>query len=694
MASFVICCQQSGQCVITECTGNQFLCDQLYNQCISGGGFPQGPFNGESGSPCDFFTLPNGSGIPCDQLGACIYHDGSGNVTGCAQTNVAVCNASGGEFHIGQPCPTATEYDVRLFPVMSRVWPHHFSFSTAYHGLSTTLPVPSDFLYAACTPAPGVPCNVFRLHVFHDGPRCYTSKQMESVGRVYLDRRKSCFKNGAELPGLNETQCFLQGGEWRFNGLMYLTPALPICHTDSIPDVGCGKPTKLALALGKWKFVQTTPTPKCLNPDTSQELPYTTSQSCSQHGGIWVPDYRVKPPHWEAVHRTVTGASNAWQDAKYGRRALDMPGANEYDWMMLVPVERLQDLPPGCCGGGGCPDTYADCYGTPRTIPYCNETDAHTKFPFHDCFTEEIQCVTRDYDRPLPSPPYPPDSFERVSGAPYHNRAWGDGGPVHVPAGILGIVGHASTARNTFLQSYCAFGSIAGCPPGCIYDVQGGKNCLDMAENVTKRYQAKTGTTRYVWELDSEKRGWWVEYTTYVDAWFAQDMYWMGLVDYAFPQFCQRPQQRWNAWYSGKVIANYFGDVTDAEFKAFILEHDSGFGIEFEPLNAGCNDAILNAYNVPKSLSGSDGASFYPPPLTQAGCSGAGIMQPKPPCLQQGHAPSSWFMGAFGAICPENGVYHKTTRKRYTDPELETFATSQGWAKLYFSTMPPFVDIA
>lgn len=367
--------------------------------------------------------------------------------------------------------------------------------------------------------------------------------------------------------------------------------------------------------------------------------------------------------------------------ARHGLTIQDMQRANEYQWMTLTPVEPVQFYP-----------------WLPEQPPY--PPGAENNFLFEGPTTYEIPCVVNNSENP-PTPPVP-ESIRRA----YLNRIFKwqadeivaeetpsmfspsfiqDNRNVmpDVPRGARAIVAYSSKdPRPGYLPWYCQNNTYD--------DFWLGQTSLgSIIENLWRYYHGVTETRRVVWEQDPQQRGWGFAEFAFVHGWFTQECLWhyYGNDD---------PPPRWSAWYCGGVQVRITGggDVNDSAFRAWILSHDSGFGVLYEPRSAVCNDVLSGCVGQPNAL----GEHVFPDAQTQGSSSWippAG--QPSPtPCQQRGTVSRSfrWFDNSPCSHWnkgPHCGLYHEIKRKRFTAPDYTAFQEQFGWAKLAFSTTPPKV---
>ncbi len=334
----------------------------------------------------------------------------------------------------------------------------------------------------------------------------------------------------------------------------------------------------------------------------------------------------------------------------------DLPWAGAYRHCFLIPVDRLEDW-------------WSEATHGPAPYP----ADAHNKFPLNDCQTYEIPC------------------FPRTS--PFRYRSLGSQMFPNVARGLRGIVSFSSDpAQHGFLPVY-AGGGQCGTP-----------NYTGMDENTWRLYRGQTHSKRYVWQTDPLQRGWFVEYTAYKKAWYAQDA--------DFEWFCNEyanigdPDScmfRWNAWYHIEIRAHFHprADLDDPDFRAWVLSHEAGFGGIVTPRHAHCNDVLRQCG---AGLGKAMGDNIWPPQACQEVVSAqVGDEVKYPPCMHEDGAPSWWYLPDFvskhvksplnefiGAY-PELGLYHETKFVRRLDPDGGQTETVYGWAILAFQTNMPWL---
>lgn len=366
--------------------------------------------------------------------------------------------------------------------------------------------------------------------------------------------------------------------------------------------------------------------------------------------------------------------------ARHGLTIQDMPRANEYQWMTITPVEPVEAYP----------------YLPDSQPPY--PPGAHNNFLFEGPGTYEIPCVLNNSQNP-PIPPVP-DAARRL----YLNRIfkW-EADEIHaqelpsrfsdahlqlnrqlvpdVPRGARAIVAYSSRdPRPGYLPWYCRQNTYD--------DYWLGQTSLgSIIENLWRVYHGVTETKRHVWNEDPLNRGWGFAEYAFVHGWFTQECQWHYFGDDPEPP-------RWSAWYAGGVQIRITGggDVDDPAFRAWILSHDNGFGVLFEPRYAECNDVLTGCVGQQKAL----GEHVFPDHATQVSSAwtpqgGAPIPTP---CQQRGLDSRSfrWFDTSPCAEwnkAPHCGLYHQIKRTRFTTPDYTQSQEQYGWAKLAFSTTPP-----
>lgn len=640
----------------------------------------------------------------------------------CVVTWVGDCRAQSGGTNQTFPlftwslltCPTAPNMlSMAFYPVKHRAFPHRLSFSINVRGgpgggaaRGWTRNVPSDICnlqrgcnrWTDCLNGSGGQWQHTYAQALVD-PQCWCSCQRTMVFREFALCCDPADYDGWGIPHLTR-RVRLPDGRW--NGRLYMDPCMWLPKIDD-PET-CGKATKLDLYLGYWSTMlspATTGMPECRD-SAGNLLPYSTQSDCTAHGGIWRINFYARPPRWHGMMRAKDQPSGGavWLTERQMVHVPNMPGANEYDWAMLLPVPPWQ-----------------------QGAPYPQGADQ--LFPVKDAKTLEIPCMTRDY-LGGGGDPYVNRSFKQPAGFYPTGSPFIDTNAVSVPAGITGIVGHSPTPINAYVGAYCAGtdGPWATCPPssgaGCFYNM-----CGDAAESIYRKHFGTSAPLRLEWTADPQNRGWWIDYVTHVWWWFAQDGQWLAPHKTQIaPQIgigtCYRPveQARWNADYFGKTIATYpAAAAKDSGFVAWVLTHDSGFGLEFQPRynQDKCCDAFVG-YDLdapiprrgpqpapsgqPYYHSTAMGDTIFPPAAMQDSCfgpppPGGPALSEYPPCQSLVGKYSYWYRPALGAPYPHQGLYHETVRKRFTSPASGFhYTTEYGWARLLFSTGTPVLTAA
>lgn len=629
-----------------------------HGNCLAMGGEPFGAMGNYEpvGGACEAAMQGYPPGIQPCMVGACNYQVTQGDpATACINLSYYYCKR---QLYAPTHYPyglcqvfTPLNTTIKAFPVFERGFPYRLEFAMATWGFehlccnNSGLCIPST--QEACQSTGGT-WGLYPMHRergFAYDWRSNTNHRTinepaAQMGRIYLDRRKRCrMPDGTYNPTLTtQVECETFQGEWLWDGIPYLSPAANLV---SVFFGGCSATFK--------------------NVYFSQQGFWWPDKAPISPGGIY-----LAPPKWSGQIRFASGSAPLEVPDYYlnARYAQDYPFANTYQWMVLLPVEPLDAFDPSCCTQ------------QPHCVPYCNEPNAPNEFPFNDSFTYEIPCYTRDHTQ-VGAPPY------FVAGTPYRNRSFGDGLTVpDVPAGVKGIVAYSpGDAKHGYLYSYCDEPG-AGCPQN--YDCDD-LRCVDLWENIYRKYGGVTSVKTYEWastpdpDNDPDRQKWSVTYYAEIWAWFVQDSNWTLATNLSVVPF------RWNAWYEGVVEAKIVGDVSNQAFASWIMTHDSGYGVEFGPRYTRCNDVL-------KSMEGMDNAlgdTIYPGVAAQAGCKGSiGVPTAPAPCFGAGLT-SYWYRPDRGAPLPENGLYHETQRKRYTNLARTQFTTDYGWAKLAFSTTVP-----
>jgi hypothetical protein len=213
-------------------------------------------------------------------------------------------------------------------------------------------------------------------------------------------------------------------------------------------------------------------------------------------------------------------------------------------------------------------------------------------------------------------------------------------------------------------------------------------------------------------------RGWYVEYTGYVKAWFAVDSHWLQVASGA--PWCLQdgtpgdPYEciyHWNCWYHGRIDARWRGDTDDAEFVDWIAAHDAGFGATFEPRTSHCHDPLAGLCCSADSPPGGKamGDQLWPPAANQDNNSFGeppGIVE-TPPCRTL-HGKYSWaylpqlgsnhpttpIAGPVVPQLPESGLWHETKTVKKTTPDGTATEEILGWADLRFVSILPTLSAA
>lgn len=660
MAQFTVpCCMPDGSCVSVVAEGNPVpLCEAM-------GGVPRTGYLLHAA--CGFCDICQEIETPGSPHYICI-----GSTGFCTACGDARCNYGDGQCDVlnfydcvtapnygnHQPtipnCPLAQFVQAYLLPMIHRAFPYWHSFYAPWKGKN---PDGSPFK---------------RFHAFdylwwgQGGGIADEPKNMG--GRLVLDRVYGCKSaEGRLIPGIETADACKQanGGSWEWTGRIMSRPSANFI----VPDLeDCNKYPghpgwrKNLTLFGFWFPIRKF----CVDPETLLTMPeYRDQLSCENNGGYWqAPGNEIRPPLWVGSYRQSpsTDSPGLLDGMKV---SMNYTGSNEYRWFAYLPVLPLSEFPGDCCVGG----PYSPC------VPYCGDPDAPAKFPFYDTRTYEMPCYTQDWA---------PDEFTTYSGFPYiNNRELGQGQSAIVQAGIRGCVGYSpGDAEVANLRAYCSLSGPAGCPQadmGCdsIY-------CEDAMENIIRKFHGYTDQRKYVWEADTQGRGWWVSYWTTIKAWFAQDSFWTALTGF-------RPPQRWACWYEGVVECRFHGDTSDAAFNAFIMSHDSGYGIDFAPRYSACNDPLMRNLGMPTALAD----LVYPPENAQDGCNDpeTPLESGRPPCLRSGNGYGHWYRPDYGAPLPEQMLIHETARKRYTKPDKSEFAIQYGWARIGFASLQPNLQV-
>lgn len=378
--------------------------------------------------------------------------------------------------------------------------------------------------------------------------------------------------------------------------------------------------------------------------------------------------YPGGPPHDISVHGFGTYALD-------GLTIQDMQRANEYQWMTLTPVEPVEAYP------------YL-----PDPPPY--PPGSENNFLFDGLGTYEIPCIFRNTVNPQPNPlpgafanrifKWQADEIVSEETPSLFSESFIFGNRIiqpHVARGMRAIVAYSSRdPRPGYLPWYCQQNTYD--------DYWLGQTSLgSIIENLWRVYHGVTETKRHIWKDDPQNRGWGFAEFAFVHGWFTQECEWHYYGDDPAPP-------RWSAWYVGGVQIRITGggDVNDPAFRQWILSHDAGFGVLFEPRYAVCNDVLSGCVGQPNAM----GEHVFPDHPTQVSSAWTPQDgQPVPtPCQQRGLDSKSfrWFDTVGCALWnkgPHCGLYHEIKRRRFTTPDYQTYEEQYGWAKLAFTTTPP-----
>lgn len=674
MAIYIACCKPDGTCESLGPCGPGYDCTDI---CNSMGG---AQFGGATvfADACGFYygSFPNACGI-----GQCLWSTISGGPQICEEISYAEC-VHRSDFYQHAPgvtCPTVTQRNrqIKAFMVRERAWPYRAEWALAASGTEFLcflqgLPDGQLLSFDRCQELGGTwaPTEFVRERGTHWPWYLDTNYQSPEaamqMARMFLDRRVRCWNADYTdfLPFSTKQTCIDNAGHWRWDGIPYLAPAPGHIFTE-IRD--CVKRIKLFQQLGFWYADDPVMATGCYNNQTFAPMPqYGNESQCVNAGHLWRVGAFAKPPLWSGQVRYSTktpnnpaGDQNYFKHSKW---AEDYPHADEFQYMVLLPVTPLSALPPDCCS-----PPFGPC------VPYCGDNEAHNKFPFTDTRTYEIPCYT--YNAQV--------GAEFFDGSPYRNRSFGDELTTPtVPAGLRAIVGYSpGDARVGSIRNYCG----SGCPQD--FDCEAIK-CEDLWENIYRKYSGITGAQTYKWEDDTEQRGWAVTYQTIITAWFVQDTLWdLQPLDPAGGGQIIIPSFRWNTWYEGETKCIVSGNVDDPAFRAWILTHDSGFGIKFGPRYEACNDVLAKFEGMTRAM----GDEVYPSSIAQNQCrdyttNPSGDLAP---CANVGKL-STWYRPTVtGAPEPQQGLIHETQRRRYLDPTHDTHTIEYGWATIAFSTLVP-----
>ncbi len=325
----------------------------------------------------------------------------------------------------------------------------------------------------------------------------------------------------------------------------------------------------------------------------------------------------------------------------------------------------------------GVPPVEAWAPGYPGTIPY--PPGAENEFAFNDIFTYEVPCYERQ------------DPWRYVT-LPTQNPT--------VPPGLRAIVGQASLEPKLAMLKWYSFNGCAG----QFHDIiQYPWWPLYMCENFIHHHEGKTATSRYVWDADPERRGWWVEYVGFMRAWLVHQYMWSWSECLrGAPPDAGGCWTRWNCWHTGKVKAKINGDLGHTPFRDWVASHDSGFGLTFQPKTSHCNDCFAECLGMTDAL----GDIICPQPNVQEACGDAQYGNGPTPCLRDTGAHSMWYVPVAPLAVaplppslhpvmltpqyPETGLLHEIQRT-LLDENGSPAGTQDGWANLIFSTTVPML---
>lgn len=683
MGIYVACCMPDGSC---QSLGPSipFVYDPG-QACLAMGGQVYGGATSIADA-CGHYqeTTPMPPGATLCGVGRCTYTPEGSTLELCEEVTYAACVVLSPfwAFFQGLTCPitVARNRSIKAFLCRERAWPYRAEWSMAASGIEYVCCFPGIqdcalHSYEACLELGGqwLPTNFARERGISEGwylpdPNQQDPAPPAQMARMFLDRRIQCYAQDliTLLPFTTQLDCEMNNGHWKWDGIPFLAPAVGHIFTELRE---CEKRIKLFQQLGFWFADPATTATGCFHKSTFASLPqYINEPQCSQAGHIWRVGSFVRPPQWSGQIRysskTPVGIPSPEHYFKHSKYAEAFPHAAEYQYMVLLPVKPLSAYPSDCCTGGN------------QCVPYCNDPQAPSKFPFNDTRTYEIPCYT--FNHMLGGVTF-------VDGSPFRNRTWGDGVTTPtVPAGLRAIIAYSpGDARVGSIRNYCG----SGCPQD--FDCEAW-HCEDLWENIYRKYKGITAPRRFEWTDDPEGRGWSVTYITEITSYFVQDSLWDlqprepgsgGIGNLQPPSF------RWNAWYEGETRCIVSGDVNDSSFRAWILSHDSGFGLKFNPRYSACNDVFQKFEGVSKSM----GDSVFPSPTAQTQCLDhtTNPSGDPAPCAKVGKL-STWYRPDYtGAPLPHNGLIHETARVRFTNPEQTQSTTEYGWATLAFSTEVP-----
>ena len=339
----------------------------------------------------------------------------------------------------------------------------------------------------------------------------------------------------------------------------------------------------------------------------------------------------------------------------------DQPYASAYRYCFLIPVDPLLSW------------WNEEEYG-PAPYPQ----DAHQHFALNDCETYEIPC------------------FKRTT--PWRYVSLGVQEIPHVKGGLRGVVGFSSeAAQHGYLPVYAL-----GCELG-------GLSYMGLDENTWRRYWGMTRPRRFHWTTDPKGRGWFVEYTAYLKAWFVQDEDFEGtcnpMLDHiGLPDGCMF---RWNTWYQIEIRAAFppQADTSDPDFQQFVLDHKAAFGATVTPRYSHCNDVLRRCgAGIGKAM----GDNLYPPQACQDDMAvrgwTVGDETQYAPCKRDDGAYSWWYLPDYNSThiktplagprigaYPELGLYHQTKIVRKLSPDGFQTQEQYDWAILAFQSDVPWL---
>lgn len=374
-------------------------------------------------------------------------------------------------------------------------------------------------------------------------------------------------------------------------------------------------------------------------------------------GGTW-PEERAGIDAGAVISPQYRGVyPNYWDQPLVAGKIPDQPWASSYRYVGLIPVDPLASW--------WSQEVHGD-------APY--PADAHNDFPLEDCETYEIPCYKRE--------------------APWRYRSRGDAFP-SVRGGLPGIIGFSSAPAQHGMMPIYVYNT--PCDPDTYAAID---------ESTWRLYRGQTQSKRYYWTADPQQRGWFVQYTAFIKAWFACDGDFLARCNpLQTPPDGDACQFRWTAWYQIEIRASFprRADVNDEDFKAFVLTHKAAFGAIVTPRYSVCNDVLRQCAGIANAL----GDNIWPPEDCQNLCVDGVTFNNDtkyPPCKHEENAPSYWYLPDWNSdhvkspllgdripALPELGLYHETTMVRQLNAQGTSTEEDYGWAILFFQTNMPWL---